>query len=191
MTTSPSPNINSDNNVAMLDADSRKRSADPTPTPPTKSTRRINNITPKKVQHASKNRRCCQSLNHPAQDLTPKRTNCLQYKHKQTTWLTLKLSLPHNDQMLTPFKTTVSELLQHIQQIDAHAELISWKSSDKNIPNFNAKSEPLSSLQDYKNYFNRLYFPKNSSNGITIYPNINLGHDTPLNEIREHLSDWL
>ena len=93
--------------------------------------------------------------------------------------------------MLTPFKATVSELLQQIQQIDVHAELKSWKSSDKNIPNFSAKSEPLSSLQEYKQYFNRLYFPKNTSNGITIYPNIHLGHDIPLNEIWEHLSDWL
>ena len=181
--------------ATMSDVNNRKRSAPTnnnlTSTTTKKAASRINTITPKVVKHSSKNRRKCSRTHNPSRDLTPERRNCLQYNHAIKTRVTLKLTLPHHDQMLTPFKSVVEELLQQIHQIDEHAEFKSWKVINDHLPHLSASSEPLNSLQEYKQYFNKLYFPKNTVNGITIYPNIYLGHDMPLDELREGLSDWL
>ena len=85
--------------------------------------------------------------------------------------------------MLTPFTSAIKELLQQIHQIDEHTEFKNWKASNKNLPNLSASSELPDSLPGFKKFFDKLYFPKNTSNGATIYPNILLGHDVPLNKI--------
>ena len=93
--------------------------------------------------------------------------------------------------MLTPLKSALTEFLQQLQQVDAHAEIKCWKSINDNCPNLSVNSPMPKTLQGMRNYLNKLFFPKNTTNGTTIYTNILLGHDSTLEDIREHLSEWL
>ena len=105
------------------------------------------------------------------------------------TRLTLKLTLPYHEKMLVPLKSALTEFLQQLQQADAHAEIKCWRALNQHCPNLSPNIPMPNSMQDIRNYLNRLFFPKNTTHGVTIYTHILLGYDNALEDIREHLSE--
>ena len=62
--------------------------------------------------------------------------------------------------MIILLKSTLTELLQQLQQVDAHAEIKCWKSINNNWLNLSVNSPMPKTLQDMRNYLNKLFFPK-------------------------------
>jgi hypothetical protein len=111
--------------------------------------------------------------------------------HTHVTRVALKLTIPatkNSDKAtLNIFKEFVSELLSS----DDKAHVYPWFSKhDKNHSRVKSTTKSPKSVSSFRIYANKVFIG-DSNKVLTIYPNVRIGHEKPLKDIRRDMRGWL
>ena len=157
--------------------------------PPTKRS----NSEWKEVNSSSRHRRGCKRIEDD-QDInnqTPERGNSTLKSHSFVTRVTLKLSVPASTTPETSLISIWKECIEELQMADDSIHIYPWAQRNdrvvtriKDPKNFNPTN-----IREVKPYASRFYTYDNT-NKMVLYPNIRIGHDKGLDEIREEMKDW-
>ena len=140
----------------------------------------------KKINNTSVNRRLCTRID----EVDTQDHNLSNFQHDNLTRVTLKLTIPASKD---PTKATLERILDFLKNLfssDNSAALIPWYKHDKQEGSINTKSPSLSTIKQAKIYLNRLW-NVNPGEKRTLYPNLYIGHQISLDEIRSDMKDWL
>jgi hypothetical protein len=124
-------------------------------------------------------------------DQTTPGNNTTTPTHTHVTRVALKLTIPatknSNKATLSIFKEFISELLSS----DDQAQIYPWFGKhDKNHSRIKSTSETPKSVSSFRIYANKVFIGA-SNKVLTIYPNVRIGHEKPLKDIRRDMRDWL
>jgi len=149
----------------------------------------LHETTFKKINYKSKNRRQKKTKdleeNTPG---TPDRTNRTLYNHNNITRFTVKLSVKPSNEPERTMLLALQELITELIKADTKLQVYTWK---ENSPDIRAKeAKDINTIPDSKKFFSKLFVPKQLT-ASTIYTEIRIGHDNPIDEIRKEMQNWL
>jgi hypothetical protein len=124
-------------------------------------------------------------------DQTTQGNNTTTPTHTNVTRVALKLTIPatkNSDKaVLSMFKEFISELISS----DDTAQVYPWFSKhDKNQNRIKSTSEAPKAVSTFRMYANKVFIG-DSNKVLTIYPNVRIGHEKPLKDIRRDMRNWL
>jgi hypothetical protein len=124
-------------------------------------------------------------------DQTTQGNNTTLPTHTNVTRIALKLTIPatkNSDKVtLSIFKEFVSELISS----DDKAQVYPWFSKhDKNHSRIKTTLDSPTVVSTFRMYANKVYIG-DSNKVLTIYPNVRIGHEKPLKDIRRDMRNWL
>jgi hypothetical protein len=124
-------------------------------------------------------------------DQTTQGNNITTPTHTHTTRIALKLTIPatkNSDKAtLGIFKEFFNELILS----DDKAQIYPWyQKHDKNQPRIKTGNDAPKAISQFRIYANKVFIG-DSNKVLTIYPNVRIGHEKPLKEIRRDMRNWL
>ena len=162
-----------------------------------KSTKRLDNKkTFKKVNSLSQNRRECTKWTElfdgekDGTATTPDQSNSSSFfRHNKVSRVTLKITLDASDD---PRGMAVQELKKFFIELvkaDDTLQIYAWKDADEKKGRIRKPEKMPKTIKELQPYSSKLYVFDNK-NKMTIYPMFRIGHDKPLEDIREEIREW-
>jgi hypothetical protein len=158
-----------------------------------KTTHSTSTRTYKKVNATTTNRRqrYIQGTESNHSDQTTQGNNTTTPTHTHVTRIALKLTIPatkNSDKAtLGIFKEFINELIT----ADDKAQVYPWFTKyDKNQSRLKTPNETPKSISSFRLYANKVFIG-DSNKILTIYPNVRIGHEKPLKDIRRDMRNWL
>jgi hypothetical protein len=184
--------IDTEDDTTMIDSSNTENSSDEIrKQKKTKTTH--TQRTYKKVNATTTNRRKRYTHGNESDesDQTTQGNNVTTPTHTNVTRVALKLTIPatkNSDKAtLSIFKEFVSELISS----DDTAQVYPWFSRhDKNQSRIKNPTETPKSVSTFRMYANKVFIG-DSNKVLTIYPNVRIGHEKPLKDIRRDMRNWL
>jgi hypothetical protein len=157
----------------------------------------------KKVNHRSANRRQCNRIvqgqtteggkDDDSNSTQGRNNNMRTFNHTYVTRVTLKLFIPASKEPARTTSELIKELVNEIIKIDDKAAIYPWKDAlayKGRITSGNEVPECRSDFSDLRAYLHK-FFPPKKDTVSTSYPNLRIGHEKPIEEIRKELRPWL
>jgi hypothetical protein len=124
-------------------------------------------------------------------DQTTQGDNTTTPTHSNVTRIALKLTIPatknSDNATLSIFKEFFNELIAS----DSTAQIYPWyHKHDRNHNRIKTTAETPKSVSSFRIYANKVYIG-DSNKVLTIYPNVRIGHEKPLKDIRRDMRNWL
>ena len=162
-----------------------------------KSTKRLDNKkTFKTVNSLSQNRRECTKWTELFESekegaaTTPDQSNSSSFfRHAKVTRVTMKITLEASDD---PRGMAVQELRKFFTELvkaDETLQIYAWKTADEKKGRIRKPEKMPKTLKEMQPFSSKLYVFDNK-NKMTIYPMLRIGHDKPLEDIREDIREW-
>jgi len=161
-----------------------------TPTPKKRLGSEITNF--KKVNSRSSNRRTCkikkgnEKLND---DDTPDKSNKSLYPHVEITRVSLKLKVPAAQDKRGAAMNVLRELFTQLKKIDKTTQIYTWAEDNEKAHGRIKEPAEIGDMKSMQLHSSKLFVFENQSD-MTLYPQIRLGHDMSLEDIREGIRDW-
>jgi hypothetical protein len=158
-----------------------------------KTNHSTNTRTYKKVNATTTNRRqrYVQGNDSDDSDQTTQGNNTTTPTHTNVTRIALKLTIPatkNSDKAaLGIFKEFITELIAS----DEKAQVYPWFSKhDRNHSRLKTANDTPTAVSSFRIYANKVFIG-DSNKILTIYPNVRIGHEKPLKDIRRDMRNWL
>lgn len=177
--------IPSESSSTGSNSDSSRPSANNT------NTNTTTTIVHKKVNSKSTNRRQCKRASDDLSRSTPDQNNLSQRKHAFTTRLTFKITCASSDNAEKTLLDIFEDFIDELIRADTSAAILPWKSIHRSQGSITKASSAPKNAKALRVYLNRFYINRMPDTDFTTYPGIHIGHDKPLEDLRDELSLWL
>ena len=146
----------------------------------------------KKVNHKSNNRRVCRVKKGNEKvndDDTPDKSNKSLYPHVEVTRVSLKLKIPAAQNKNEAVMQVLKEFFTQLKKIDKSIQIYTWKEDNEKSHGRIKETSEIGDMKTMQVHSSKLYV-FNNQNEMTLYPQIRIGHDMALEDIREGIRDW-
>lgn len=111
--------------------------------------------------------------------------------HTHVTRIALKLTIPATKNADKATLGIFKEFFNELTASDDKAHIYPWFSRhDKNQSRIKTTADAPKSVSTFRMYANKVYIG-DSNKTLTIYPNVRIGHEKPLKDIRRDMRSWL
>ena len=149
----------------------------------------------KKVNSMSMNRRECSKWTELTEydnegANTPDQSNSSSFfRHAKVTRVTMKITLEASDDPRGMAMQEIKRFYTELVKADDTLQIYTWKTSEESKGRIRKPEKMPKNLREMQTYSSKLYVFDNK-NKMTIYPMVRIGHDKPLEDIREEIREW-